>query len=143
MRFKDPVTWMSVVCLASAAFAVHVMAEGHADAPAESASLQFQQPLANVPGKTFTTVLLEFAPGARALPHRHGEAFVYAYVLEGAVRSQLGEQPAQVYRAGQDWSEAPGAHHVVTENASATAPARVLVVFVADSGAALKVPDSR
>ena len=28
-----------------------------------------------------------FPPAARAVPHRHGDAFVYASVLEGGLRS--------------------------------------------------------
>jgi quercetin dioxygenase-like cupin family protein len=99
------------------------------------------QDLPNVPGKTFTSAIVAFPPGAVALPHRHGDALVYAYVLEGEVRSQLEGQPAQVYHQGDNWSELPGAHHVVTQNNSRTEPARLLVVFVADTGAQLKVDD--
>jgi quercetin dioxygenase-like cupin family protein len=102
----------------------------------------FQQPLPNVPGKTFTTVIVDFAPGVDAAPHRHGQAFVYAYVLSGAVRSQLEGEPAKTYQTGQFWSEPPGAHHLATVNASATAPARLLVTFVADTGEALKIDDT-
>jgi hypothetical protein len=42
---------------------------------------------------------------------------------------------AQVYALGQSWSGPPGAHHVLTE------PARLLAVFVSDSGAPLKTDD--
>ena len=77
-------------------------------------------------------------PGAKAVPHRHGGAFVYAYVLSGSVRSQLDDGPAKVYRAGEDWYEAPGALHKLTENTSKTLPARLLVVFIAPTGSALK-----
>ena len=110
-------------------------------AKAETVAPVFQENLPNVAGKTFTVVTVDFAPGARAAPHRHGQAFVYAYVLKGAVRSQLEGQPVQTYTAGQSWSEAPGAPHVVTENTSASEPAQLLVVFVADPGAALKIDD--
>ncbi|WP_165189157.1 cupin domain-containing protein [Caulobacter soli] len=102
----------------------------------------FQQALPNVPGKTFTTVIVDFPPGVEAVPHRHGDAFVYAYVLSGVVRSQLEGEPVKTYQAGQFWSEPPGAHHLATVNASATAPARLLVTFVADTGVALKVDDA-
>jgi hypothetical protein len=37
--------------------------------------------------------------------------------------------------------EQPGAHHVLTENMSSTERARLLVVFVSDTGAELKVDD--
>ena len=84
-----------------------------------------------------------FPPGAASVPHRHGDAFLYAYVLEGAVRSQIEGQPAHVYRTGESWTEKPGDHHVLTENASSTETARLLVVFVADTGAPLKTDDPR
>ncbi|OBF38066.1 cupin [Mycobacterium sp. ACS1612] len=99
------------------------------------------QELPNIPGKTLTSAIVTFPPGARAMPHRHGDAFVYAYVLEGEVSSQIEGEPAQVYHQGNNWSEPPGAHHVVTQNDSQTEPARLLVVFVADTGAQLKVDD--
>ena len=110
-------------------------------AEAETVAPVFQENLPNVAGKTFTVVTVDFAPGARAAPHRHGQAFVYAYVLKGAVRSQLEGRPAQTYTVGQSWSEPPGSHHVLTENASASESARLLVVFVADAGARLKTDD--
>jgi quercetin dioxygenase-like cupin family protein len=109
----------------------------------ESVAPQFRQALPNVPGKSFTSVIVSFPPGAKAASHRHGQAFVYAYVLDGAVRSQLDDEPAKVYQAGQDWYEAPGALHRLTENASSTEPARLLVVFIADTGAPLKTPEHR
>ena len=108
---------------------------------AETVAPVFQESLPNIAGKTFTVVTVDFAPGTRAVPHRHGQAFVYAYVLQGSVRSQLEGQPAQTFTVGQSWSEPPGAHHVLTENPNASEPARLLVVFVADSGASLKTDD--
>jgi quercetin dioxygenase-like cupin family protein len=84
---------------------------------------------------------VDFAPGAKARPHRHGQAFVYAYVLKGAVRSALDDGAPTTYRAGDNWFEPPGARHPLTENASRTQAARLLVVFVANTGDALKTPD--
>ncbi len=86
-------------------------------------------------------VKVDFAPGGRAAPHRHGQAFLFAYVLQGTIRSQLEGQPVQTFVAGQSWPEPPGSHHVLTENPSATEPAQLLVVFVADTGAELKTND--
>jgi quercetin dioxygenase-like cupin family protein len=101
----------------------------------------FEHAIPDTAGKTFTAVVVTFPPGARAVPHRHGNAFVYAYVLAGAVRSQLDDEQAKVYRVGENWFEPQGAHHRLTENVSGTRIARLLVVFVADSGVALKIPD--
>jgi quercetin dioxygenase-like cupin family protein len=109
--------------------------------PSETLAPLFQQALPDVPGKTFTSAIVTFPPAARAVPHRHGDAFVYAYVLEGAVSSQLEGQPAHVYHRGENWSEPPGAHPLATENTSETEPAKLLVVFIATTGEQLKVDD--
>ncbi len=109
--------------------------------PTETLAPLFEQALPNVPGKTFTSAIVTFPPAARAVPHRHGDAFVYADVLEGMVSSQLEGEPAHVYHQGDNWSEPPGAHHLATENASTTDPAKLLVVFVATTGEQLKVDD--
>lgn len=101
----------------------------------------FQQALPNVKNRTFTSRIVEFPPSGHAAPHRHGKAFVYAYVLDGTVRSKLDGEPARTYHKGQNWVEQPGAHHVTTENTSRTAPARLLVVFVSRTGDELKVDD--
>jgi quercetin dioxygenase-like cupin family protein len=109
--------------------------------PAETLKPLLQQALPNVKGKTFTSAVVDFPPNARAMPHRHGQAFVYAYVLAGTVRSRLDGKPVTTYHQGENWVEQPGAHHVLTENTSRTAPARLLVIFVSDTGAKLKVDD--
>jgi quercetin dioxygenase-like cupin family protein len=109
--------------------------------PSETLAPLFEQALPNVPDKTFTSAIVTFPPAARAVPHRHGDAFVYAYVLEGTVNSQLEGQPPHVYHQGENWSEPPGAHHLTTENTSATEPAKLLVVFIATTGGQLKVDD--
>ncbi|GII54914.1 hypothetical protein Pth03_33030 [Planotetraspora thailandica] len=111
--------------------------------PAETLKPLLQQALPNVKGKSFTSAVVELPPNARAMPHRHGQAFVYAYVLDGTVRSQLDDKPVTTYHQGENWVEQPGAHHVLTENTSRTKPAKLLVVFVSDTGDKLKVDDPR
>ena len=110
-------------------------------ASAEDVKPLFQQALPNAEGKTFTAVEVDFAPGSKADPHRHGQAFVYAYVLEGTVRSQLGGEPARTYHAGQSWFEPPGADHLLTQNLSPSKRARLLVVFVSNTGDPLKTAE--
>lgn len=87
--------------------------------------------LPNVPGKSITTVTVDFPPGAYTPAHRHPGS-VTAFVISGAVRSQLAGGPPQTYGPGTTWFEPPGALHLFAENASATEPARILAVFVAD-----------
>jgi quercetin dioxygenase-like cupin family protein len=121
-----------LVCAVKAAGAEHVIPLTTHDLP-------------NVPGKRLTAVVVEYPPGTKSEPHRHaGSAFIFAYVLEGAVRSQLeGEAAARVYKAGESWFEVPGAHHIVSENASADATARLLAVFIVAPGERLTTPDSK
>jgi quercetin dioxygenase-like cupin family protein len=110
-------------------------------AGAETLTPLLEQALPNVQDKTFTSAIVDFPPNARALPHRHGGAFVYAYVLEGKVSSTLDDGPARTFSQGENWVEQPGAHHVATENTSRTEPARLLVVFISSTGDKLKVDD--
>jgi quercetin dioxygenase-like cupin family protein len=102
----------------------------------------FSQKLATVPGKSLTAVTVDYAPGGVSNPHHHApQSEVFAYVVSGAVRSKVNDGPEGVYRAGQFWYEPPGATHGVSANASATEPARILAVFVADDGAVLTTFD--
>lgn len=79
-------------------------------------------------------MLVEYPPGGSSSGHTHPRsAFIYATVLEGAIRSQVNDGPVTVYRAGESFSEMPGDHHAVSANASKTEPARLLAVFVVDS----------
>jgi quercetin dioxygenase-like cupin family protein len=109
--------------------------------PSETLMPLLEMALPNVDGKTFTAATVDFPPAARAVPHRHGEAFVYAYVLDGTVASRLDGEPVRTYHRGENWVEQPGAHHVLTENTSRTERAKLLVVFISNTGDKLKVDD--
>lgn len=90
--------------------------------------------LPNVPGKSLRAVLVEYGPGGGSPSHRHpSSAFIYARVLEGAIRSKVNDAPERTYQAGESWIEQPGDHHQVSQNASATAPAKLLAIFVVDT----------
>jgi quercetin dioxygenase-like cupin family protein len=108
----------------------------------DAARKVFEQPLPNLPGQVLTAVVVEYAPGGKSPPHRHDtSASVFAYVLSGSIRSQVEGGEVAVYRAGQHWFEPPGAHHLVSENASGTEPASLLAVLIAEAGARLTVYD--
>jgi quercetin dioxygenase-like cupin family protein len=97
-------------------------------------TLVFQHELPNVPGKSIKGVLVEYGPGGFSPGHTHAKsAFIYATVLEGAIRSQVNDGPVTVYKAGQNFSEMPGDRHAVSANASETEPAKLLAVFVVDT----------
>jgi quercetin dioxygenase-like cupin family protein len=108
----------------------------------ETVTVAADKPIPNVPGKRLVTHIVDYPPGASSVPHRHGSAFVYAYVLSGAVRSQVDDEPVRVYRPGETWFENPGSYHRVSANASATEPARLLAVLIVDVGVEqLVIPD--
>jgi len=95
--------------------------------------------LPNVPGKSITAIVVNYAPGAKSVKHHHAGS-VLAYVLSGEVRSENSATgPAKVYRAGETFFEPPGSTHLISENASTTEPASLLAIFVADDGARLTV----
>ena len=97
-------------------------------------TLVYQHELPNVPGKNIKGVLVEYGPGGYSLGHTHAKsAFIYATVLEGAIRSQINDGPVTTYKAGQSFSELPGDLHRVSANASETEPAKLLAVFVVDT----------
>ena len=111
-----------------------VLTPASADDAARKVTVVFDHVLPNVPGKSMKGVLVEYGPGGSSAAHRHpASAFIYATVLEGAIRSQVNDGPVTVYRVGQSWTEQPGDHHSVSANASDTKPAKLLAVFVVDT----------
>jgi quercetin dioxygenase-like cupin family protein len=108
-----------------------------ADAPKSKnakVTLVYQHELPNVPGKSIKGVLVEYGPGGYTPGHTHAKsAFIYATVLQGAIRSQVNDGPVTIYKAGQSFSEMPGDRHGVSANASKSKPAKLLAVFVVDT----------
>jgi quercetin dioxygenase-like cupin family protein len=97
--------------------------------------------LPNVPGKSITAIRVNYAPGGKSGKHHHAGS-VLAYVVSGEIRSENSATgPAKVYKAGESFFEPPGSEHLVSENASATEPASLLAIFIADDGAELTTFD--
>lgn len=109
----------------------------------EIVTVAADEPIPNLPGKRLVTHIVDYPPGASSAPHRHaGSAFIYAYVLSGEIRSQVDDEPVRVYQPGETWFEKPGSYHRVSENASATEPARLLAVLIVDAAdKQLVIPD--
>ena len=115
-----------------------------ADPARSKVTVVFDHALPNVPGKSMKGVLVEYPPGGSSPAHTHpNSAFIYATVLEGAIRSQVNDGPVTVYRAGENFSEMPGDHHAVSANASETEPAKLLAVFVVDTSETTLVFDDK
>jgi quercetin dioxygenase-like cupin family protein len=126
-----------VLCLVLAAGIIGYAAG--AAAPSE-VQVVFRHTLPNAPGKTLTAVVVNYPPGGKSKPHHHA-GVIFAYVLSGAVRSQVNDEPVRVYQAGESFFEDLNAHHRISENASETEPARLLAISVADDGATLTTYD--
>ena len=102
---------------------------------AQTVTPQFEQAISNIPGKSLIAVVVDYAPGGASPSHTHAKsAFIFAYVLSGEIESQVNDGPMKVYRAGESFYETPGSLHSVSRNASKTEPAKLLAVFVVDSG---------
>ncbi|MFL6602504.1 MAG: cupin domain-containing protein [Steroidobacteraceae bacterium] len=100
----------------------------------------FTAKLPNVPGKSLTAVVVNYAPGGKSPKHVHAGS-VFAYVLSGSIRSENSATgPAKVYATGEAFFEPPGSVHLVSENGSSTEPASLLAIFVADDGEQLTKP---
>jgi quercetin dioxygenase-like cupin family protein len=104
----------------------------------------FERAIPNIPGKKLIAVEVTYPPGGKSASHLHTQsAFIYAHVLSGAIRSQVDDEPVRVYQTGEGFYENPGSHHRISENASASAPASLLAVFITDPTDTLTIPEAK
>lgn len=133
---------IAILALMAPAFAIAAPAFAHGPGEGdgqEQITMLQERPIPDVPGKTALAFTVEYAPGQRSIPHVHAGTAI-AYVLEGAVISQLeGEKPV-TYRAGESWYEAPRTNHLVSQNASTTKPAKLLVWILHEGDGPLLTP---
>jgi quercetin dioxygenase-like cupin family protein len=124
-----------LACVVAVTMSALAPASVSAHETTEKVTPAFRQAIPNIPGKSLISVVVDYAPGAASRPHVHAKsAFIYAYVLSGAIESRIDDGPVQILHAGESFYEPPGARHVVSRNASKTEPARLLAVFVLDTG---------
>ncbi len=121
----------SLALVATAAFAGTAVAHGIT----EAVKPNFDRPIPNIPGKSLIAVEVLYPPGGASHPHVHAKSsFIYAYVVSGSIASKVNDGPERTYKAGESFHEDPGSRHPVSRNASKTKPAKLLAVFVVDSG---------
>jgi quercetin dioxygenase-like cupin family protein len=101
--------------------------------PLPKVELAYQNKLPNCPGKSSVGLLVTYPPNGSTPPHRHAGASVSAYVIEGAVLNKMNDGPTQVFEQGGSWFEAPGCHHRVSDNYSATEGAKLLATLIVDT----------
>jgi quercetin dioxygenase-like cupin family protein len=95
--------------------------------------------LTECPTKEGVMITVEYPPGHSDEIHRHN-AYVFVYVLEGSVVMQVRGGKEVTLTPGQTFYEGPDDVHVLGRNASKTKPAKFVVFFVKNKGAAMTVP---
>ena len=98
-----------------------------------------EKDLPEYPGKEVLMITVEHEPGGSSAIHRHN-AHAFVYVLEGSVVMQLKGGQEVTLTPGQAFYEGPDDVHIVDRNASATKPAKFLVVLIKNKGAPAVVP---
>jgi quercetin dioxygenase-like cupin family protein len=124
--------------LTALALTVSATAMAH-EGPSEKVTVLQDEALKNVPGKKAMMIEVDYQPGQSSIAHKH-EGTAMAYVLEGAVTSQVKGEKAITYKAGQYWYEPAGSEHLVSKNASATKPAKLLVFMVLSPDEQVLIP---
>ena len=98
-----------------------------------------QKDLADMPGKEMLMLTVEYPPGAVEHIHRH-DATAFVYVLEGSIVEGVRGGKEVTLTPGQTFYEGPDDIHTVGRNASATKPARFVVVMVKKKGVDAVLP---
>ena len=86
-----------------------------------------------------TVLEVAYAPGEASPAHSH-PCPVVAYVVSGAIRSQVKGEPEAVYRAGESFFEPANGVHLISANASKTERAKFVAYFLCDHETKLSVP---
>ena len=95
--------------------------------------------LAGVEGKELLVLSVEYSPGESSPAHTH-HAQALVYVLDGSIVMQAKGKAPVTLAQGQTWYEGPDDVHLVSRNASDSAPAKYLVFIVKDKGAPILTP---
>ena len=122
-----------------AALALTVSASAFAHDPSEKVTVLQDELLQNVPGKKAMMIEVDYKPGQASIAHKH-DGTAMAYVLSGQITSQVKGQKAITYKAGEYWYEPAGSEHLVSKNASATKPAKLLVFMVLSPDEKVLIP---
>jgi quercetin dioxygenase-like cupin family protein len=123
-----------VATLAAVAAWVSLVSAKGASQERQTITPAFREAIPNIPGKSLVAIVVNYLPEGATPAHYHPRsAFVTGYVLSGSIRSQVNDGKTRVFRAGESWTEPPGAYHPISENASTTEPASLLAIFVVDT----------
>ena len=124
---------------ASALLTHALISRAQSNASGRKVVFEHDVPDLNLKGWSATAVEVSYAPGEASAAHRH-PGITIAYVLEGEIRSKVGDEAEKTYTTGQMFLETPGQLHAVSRNASATNPAKLLAILLAEKGKQLTTP---
>ncbi|ALI03766.1 (S)-ureidoglycine aminohydrolase [Pseudomonas sp. FW306-02-F02-AA] len=105
----------------------------------EKVTMLQDQMLLNAPGKKAMMLVVDYQPGQASIAHKH-QGTAMAYVVSGEVTSQVKGEQAITYKAGESWYEPAGSEHLISKNASATKPAKLLVFMLMDKTDEVLIP---
>jgi quercetin dioxygenase-like cupin family protein len=105
---------------------------------ARKSAVLLTDPLPPLDGKEVVMLTVDVPPGGASPPHRHN-GYVYVYVLEGSMVMKTRDGPETTLLPGQYFVERPADVHMISRNASTTAPARFLATIIKDKGAPITV----
>jgi quercetin dioxygenase-like cupin family protein len=114
-------------------------AQTGAGAPQSSRKTLMAKDLPDFPGKEAMVYIVEYPPGTNNPPHRHN-GHVFLHVLEGQLNAQVKGGELVVLNPGSTYYESPADIHVISRNASATAPAKAIIFIIHDKGVPLSTP---
>jgi quercetin dioxygenase-like cupin family protein len=110
-----------------------------ASPPGPEVAALLSKELADIAGKEVLMLEVEYPPGGADPVHRH-DAHGFIYVLEGSIVMGVKGGAEVTLMPGQTFYEGPHDVHTVGRNASATQPAKFIVMLVKDAGAAPVLP---
>jgi quercetin dioxygenase-like cupin family protein len=143
MHSPSPTTRRQALGRFTAAFTTGLMACEAVGAHESEGSVKvnplFQKELADHPGEQVSMTVVDYPPGTSSKPHKH-HGPVFVYVLEGSVELQITGGPLTTVHAGGTFYEPPGGVHLVSRNASATAPAKLLAFIIGKTGTPVTSP---
>ncbi len=99
----------------------------------------FQTDVADVTNQEIVVLEVSYPAGNKSSSHRHN-AHTIVYVLEGSVKMAVAGGETKTLGPGEVFYESPADIHSVSMNASETEPAKILVFFLKEKGAATTEP---
>jgi quercetin dioxygenase-like cupin family protein len=105
---------------------------GPAASAAFRANVLHETPLLGTEGRTYRLYTIDLAPHGATPRHMHPGDEI-ALVTEGAVTLEMEGEAPRTFQAGQTFHPRPMTAHVA-RNASATAPARLIVSSITQAG---------